>query len=643
MPTPEERLAIVLEATDKATAILQKVRKEIEVTNDATSKGGKGANEAGDSFHKLGESSPRIRQLGREMSGVAFAINEARLGSKGAVLEVASLAGTAAETSVAFAAWAPLIGGAVALLGTALAIAQDHKREEEQLANFRDHVQGKSLEYTRQIVQETRNAKERTLKLIDESQVSLLQKAVGYVDLLTGHVSTSSVLTAAQAGSVDELEQQAKEEELATKALVEKERAERIRLLTLHDQTTELARQRATANATAREQLELVRERASTLDVELAGAKASLETQNQSVVAMFRRRDESGKIVALTAQEVADRGRLLGLNRQAYQLAVATAQERAAQRVIDARFDIQARTAAVVMETQLQRAQKTTIDQQRLAADTAYQKESDANKRSGLAAADRERQEERIFALYQAQIALIDAIAERTQRMAHADRLANSSDVTERFRGRMEQIEEEKKAQVSAGVSKAEAEATAAQKQRQLKSQLFHEELANLKTIEDATLSSHNRTVRAVGLAANTLRRLQIGAEASLALVESARAFAKVPGYLASGAIGSAALSAASGVQLAAAAALGFRESLGGGGGGAAGGGSASGAGTTFQPTGNTGTSQPLTINLYTLHGSDPTLVQSIAYELQKGELLKRPALATPPAVNLGASVGRAA
>jgi hypothetical protein len=41
MMANEERLALILEANDKASAIIQKVRKEIEATDGAAGKGGK--------------------------------------------------------------------------------------------------------------------------------------------------------------------------------------------------------------------------------------------------------------------------------------------------------------------------------------------------------------------------------------------------------------------------------------------------------------------------------------------------------------------------------------------------------------------------------------------------------------------------
>jgi hypothetical protein len=129
----------------------------------------------------------------------------------------------------------------------------------------------------------------------------------------------------------------------------------------------------------------------------------------------------------------------------------------------------------------------------------------------------------------------------------------------EQHKAKMDFIEEERLAAIKRGEDETQVNRKAYNDRRALIRSEIDETKRGYKTIEDALLSSHSRQLKAIGHAMQSFRRLEIGAEASMAAVESARAFGKVPGYLAAGQIASAALSAASGVQLAAAAALGLQ------------------------------------------------------------------------------------
>jgi hypothetical protein len=70
MMANEERLALILEANDKASAILQKVRKEIEATDNAAGKGRKGTSELGNEFDKLSDG--KLVKSARAMSSIAL-------------------------------------------------------------------------------------------------------------------------------------------------------------------------------------------------------------------------------------------------------------------------------------------------------------------------------------------------------------------------------------------------------------------------------------------------------------------------------------------------------------------------------------------------------------------------------------------
>jgi hypothetical protein len=210
-----------------------------------------------------------------------------------------------------------------------------------------------------------------------------------------------------------------------------------------------------------------------------------------------------------------------------------------------------------------------------------------------------------------------------------------TGNVEEVYRAREAEIDAEREADIKRGISKENAEARAQLKIRQLQKETLQGSMRDLKTLEDATINSKSRTIRAIGAAANVIRRLEIGAQASLAAVESARMFAKVPGYLAAQQYLSAALAAASGVQLAAAAALGFREALGGGGSAAGGGGAGSGAGApergTFEPRTSSQGAGSVVINIITRNPYGRDSIQQVAWELNRSGILNRPPIEIPP------------
>lgn len=204
---------------------------------------------------------------------------------------------------------------------------------------------------------------------------------------------------------------------------------------------------------------------------------------------------------------------------------------------------------------------------------------------------------------------------------------AQTGTVSDRFASRMEEIEAEAAEDLKRSNNAVDVEQNKQLKIRKLQRDALTGTIRDLKTIEDATINSKNRQIRAIGIAAQTLRRLEVGAEAARALVESARAFGKVPGYLAAHQYGSAALSAASGVQLAAAAALGFREAGTGGGGSGGGGGAAGGGGErgTFEPrTSSTRDGGPVVINLITRDPYGRESIQSVMYEINRAGILGR-------------------
>lgn len=161
-------------------------------------------------------------------------------------------------------------------------------------------------------------------------------------------------------------------------------------------------------------------------------------------------------------------------------------------------------------------------------------------------------------------------------------------------------------------------------RKRQLYRETAKEAGRTFGLIHDAFINSSSRELKAIAHIADSIRRVQIGAEAALAAVESARQFALVPAALARGAPWAAAFHALSGTQLAAAAALGFREALGSGGGGGAAGGGGVGAGTTFEPDRGVSGGGEQTIILQLLDPDTPSAIGRTMWLMKRNQVLHR-------------------
>jgi hypothetical protein len=207
---------------------------------------------------------------------------------------------------------------------------------------------------------------------------------------------------------------------------------------------------------------------------------------------------------------------------------------------------------------------------------------------------------------------------------ATATRLQGADTVEDRFKGRLEQIELERQAEIKRLGDVESANENAEQKKRALYRDTARQASDDAKTIFDVFRSSSNSTLKAIGTFGENLRRIAIGAEAARALVRAAVESGEAIASLAVGDFRGAALHGASAVQFGAAAALGARESLGGGG---TGGGASSGGGggsSTFtpnqQPAGGT-----TVINLITKDPYGKESINQVSYQLQRNGTLNVP------------------
>lgn len=206
-------------------------------------------------------------------------------------------------------------------------------------------------------------------------------------------------------------------------------------------------------------------------------------------------------------------------------------------------------------------------------------------------------------------------------RAAEASRLQGSENLGDRFRGRLEEIELERAAEIQALGDVEGATLNSEQKIRALRRETARQASTDAKTIFDAFRSSSNASLKAIGAFGENLRRIAIGAEAARAAVRAAVETGEAIASFAVGDFAGGALHGAAALQLGAAAALGFRESLGGGGGGGAGGG---GGGLGFRPK-ESGGGGNVTIILQTVDPNSRENIRNVSYHLQRQGILKVP------------------
>jgi hypothetical protein len=527
----EERIALILEANDKATAHLQRIRKEIEATRGSAAASGQ--QQAKDSAQVEFNS----RRSAMAMSSIAFAAQNATMGTRGVVIATGQLVETAAQSSRHLATWAPHIAAATIIAGTLLTLFQRMRQETGRISESQKRLLGNFEDSQIEAVyQRARQRKEDAAAAFRDAPSILM---------LPGEEQTNAVRTR------DRLEAE------LNNAIAWEEEAFR-RLTDVRRDAGRRTRDEAAEEAkrTAKEARDQARQD------EKARGQMLFDLRNQAAVAWSQANGNELRAEQLRIEQ-AHQARL----RQIAELKTLTEQQRDELRV----------DASAVRDADIEAGRR----RRRMASE-----EVDRRVRS------------------------------------------EGDDIRDAFAARMEMIEAERQARLQAGIDVAVADREAEHKKNQLRREALRATVMHLKQIEDATIHSRHSQIRAIGVLAQTLRRLQIGAEASMAAVESARAFGKVPAYLAAHDYRGAALSAMAGVKLAAAAALGFREAGGGGSGGSGGGGSGPGATGVerFEPRGAAG-SGGIHLTIITRDGSGRERIQQTLHDLHRGQVLKLPAM----------------
>lgn len=234
-------------------------------------------------------------------------------------------------------------------------------------------------------------------------------------------------------------------------------------------------------------------------------------------------------------------------------------------------------------------AQLLGVEAQRKAAlDQTYADELEGLKDMTLKEGERAKLTEQYYLKRKAGLAILAEEIRLVRERATIDvglAAVGFDEVSKHHDARLAQIKAERDAAIKSGVDVATAEAAALQSRMALQAELRSNLMSDLKALEDATISSKNREIQAIGMAARTARRLELGYKGAENAVDSIKEAGKALGYAASGDFGAAALSGMSSVKHAAAAALAFKEAGGGGGGGDAGGGGGGGGGGPREST----------------------------------------------------------
>lgn len=222
---------------------------------------------------------------------------------------------------------------------------------------------------------------------------------------------------------------------------------------------------------------------------------------------------------------------------------------------------------------------------------------------------------------------LADIAYHQAAKVAASEGPLGGRDVAAQYQAKLDQINAEAAAELETYPERAiDIEAQKQAKIRALRRETQKQAMDDAKQITAVLIDSGSKQIKAVGHAAETLRRVVIGAQAAHAAVEAAIEGGKAIGSLATGDFRGAALHGAAAIELAKAAALGAQESLGGGGGASSTAGGGGGNAGTFEPRTGTEGQGAVVINVYSQNPYGAEQIQQVKYLLNRADILKTPA-----------------
>lgn len=633
----DETLQLVLTANDQATAILEKLRKQIVATGGAAGTGGKNTKGLGDEIDKLSDA--KLVKSARAMSSIAYAADQAKLGGIGAARAMGELAENLAlaSGSAKFAGWAVGINAAILGMVTLVGLIRDSAEQTKPTELFMRRLSHITADQTKGEI--------AGLRAVRDSLIEQTAKDAGagwwtrFNKMTSANLNTEKGRAVARQGGVD-FEQldhtNANFEELQRKSLIDLNEAERRRLLTLGDQTHEMEKQHDVELALGDVRLRSVKHQATSLELQRAEAIAAKKNADAQVETQFRFRDANGQIHKLTAAELAMKGGLLQNNRENLRLAIETS---------DATYKDQQETTKYSQDQTIwyatrrlsQNDYQTSLD----GALRTYTDQLYTLQRSGKTAEDITAEADRLTQTYTLQVDLLKQMHDlQTSKLKAQNNVdtANTSmfgpgDAAEQHKARLDQIEEQRLAALKGNEDVNEVNRRAANERAAEQRRMVDQTRKDYQTIEDVLIASKSRQVKAIGHAAQTIRRLEIGAEAAHSAVLALKAGGQALAALGAGNFAGAAEYFAAAVQFGAAAALGGQESLGGGG-SSGGGGAGTTSAATFEPR-NNGTGGTAVINLYTTNPYGREQIQQVKYDLEQADIMRRPGIQIPPTTGI--------
>lgn len=637
----EETLQLVLSANDKASAILEKVRSQIVATGGAANAGGKSTKGLSDEIDRI--SDRKLITSARAMSSIARAADEARLGSKEAGRAMGELAEMVAlaSGSARFAGWAIGLNAVVTAATTLFTILRDSPDQMKPTEEYLKRISHLTADNAASELANARAAR-------DSARARYLREASSGIrdrNIRTNAagLTTEGLSLMRQGGVRSDLMDRADAnyETIWREVVTRIAPAERSRLLALKDQTEEMARQKGVELELGELKIRGIRHQESSLDLQRDEARASKLDADAQAEKMFRLRLANGELHKLTAAELAMKGQLLERNKQIFQQQIDSAQASYDDRISEDKFQQQ----QIVWYARRKLSQsdfQTSLDDAR----RAYESQIHALERTSLNTADLRTEQDRITEAYQLQLALINQQHDiqvrhlRTQNDIDqsAGGLFGAGDARDQHKARLSQIEDDRLAGLKANKDDAAAQVEVNRKAqiaiRAENRRVIDETRQNYKTIEDVLLASKSRQIKAIGHAAQTIRRLEIGAEGAHSAVLALKAGGQGLAALGSGNFAGAAEYFAAAVQFGAAAALAGQESLGGGGSAGSGGGGSQNVGT-FEPRDNGAGGGGTTINLYTTNPYGREQIQQVKFELDRANVMRRPGIEIPPTTGI--------
>lgn len=503
----------------------------------------------------------KIQTAANAMSSLSFAAQSAAAGGQSVAVAMGNVASSLAlvANGAQFALWATGIGAVVTITAALVSVLHQAAQAAEPSQRWLEHIEHMNLTQARSELQQLRAEMDKEQEAAVRAAIAhdfwwrmlhRREEGVSFWEDILDTLGLSNEALRTYEGTLRKVEK-------LTKDVSDMEAQRRKELAQMHRELDAQSRQQLASLARELTLADLRAGGVSDTRLQLQQLAQENRERAEAIEKMFTMRDGEGHLVALTADEVRARARLLEQN--------------------DAITDAKRRELEVTIALQ------------------------NAEYRRGTAA------------------------------------LSTSPDTL--YQTRLAEIDAAKDAAIKAGVDEVEAERRRQAEIQKLRRETLQKTVGYFGELTAVLMASGSRQVKAVGHAAESIRRVWIGAEGAYAGVMALREGAAALRAAGDWDFRGAALHAASAVQYAATAAKAGQEALGGGGGAGSGGGGGAG-GPVFEPN-RTGGRGDLVLNVITRNPYGPDSIETVRWELDRSEKFDRPLNVRVPPTN-GVTLGAA-